>query len=387
MALHTRIRSSTGVDAMPDEVIVVGGGPAGLATAACLERRGIPARVLEQGPSVGHSWANYYDRLHLHTGRHLSRLPGLPLKREYPMYLSRDQVVRYLQDYARHFKLRVSTGERATRVTRDAARGGWRVETTKGVHHAPAVVVASGIFHNPLRPDFPGRSEFGGKVLHASEYRNPSSVRGRRVLVVGLGNSGAEIATELADAGRHVAIAVRSGVHLVPRDLLGVVPIQYVAYLARLLPPRIAEPVTAAVAKMGQRRLGAVGIPADTGPLTTIPVIGLGLVRAIKAGKVEVLGALDRFAPGAVHFADGRTREFDAVVLATGYAPALPFLRDLAAEPARLIPEQGVACPSEPGLYFVGFHYPLAGTLYTIRRHEAPLAAAEIAGQLARKAA
>src|SRR5437763_1224075 len=188
MALHPSIRPPIGVALVADEVIVIGGGPAGLATGACLERRGLAAR-------------------------------------------------------------------------------------------------------------FPGQGDFGGQVLHASEYHNPSSVRGRRVLVVGLGNSGAEIATELADAGRQVAIAVRSGVHLVPRDLLGAVPIQYVAYLARLLPPRIAEPVTAAVAKMGQRRLGAVGIPADTGPLTTIPVIGLGLVRAIKAGKVEVLGALDRFAP------------------------------------------------------------------------------------------
>lgn len=363
-----------------DEVLIVGGGPAGLATAACLGRRGIPARVLEQGPAVGHSWSQYYDRLHLHTGRHLSRLPGLPLGKDYPLYPARDEVVRYLRDYARRFDLRVSTDERVVAVRRDEARDGWRVETERDTRHAPAVVVASGTFHNPRRPRFPGLDDFGGPVLHAAEYRNPSSVAGRRVLVVGAGNSGAEIAVDLADAGREVTIAVRSGVHIVPRDLYGVLPVQYAAYVLQRLPPRLAGAITAAVDRQGRRRLASVGLPAAAGPLTTIPVIGLHLIDALRAGRVTARGGVARFRPGAVEFADGEVRPCDAVVLATGYEPALAFLRGLAADPATLVPPAGVACPAYPDLYFVGYHTSFNGTLYLIRQ-EAPQAARAIAAR------
>src|SRR5947209_17676195 len=129
---------------MADEVLVIGGGPAGLATAACLGRKGVPARVIEQGPEVGHSWAQYYDRLHLHTGKALSNLPFQPMPRDYPRYLPRAQVVEYLREYTQAQGITVSTDERVRSVTRDAA--GWRVETERQVRRAPAVVVATGFF-------------------------------------------------------------------------------------------------------------------------------------------------------------------------------------------------------------------------------------------------
>lgn len=364
------------------EVLIIGGGPAGLATASCLQRRGIPARILEMGEEVAHSWARYYDRVRLHTGKHLSNLPNRPFGRDYPLYVPRDDLVRYLRDYARHFDLAVSTGERATRVER-AADGGWRVETTRRVWQTPALVVATGSFNNPTVPHFPGQATFGGPIVHAADYRNPAGLAGARVLVVGAGNSGAEIAVELADAGRAVAIAIRSGINIVPRDLYGILPAQYLGYVLRRLPRRIAARLAAATEAQGARRLARAGIPkAAHSPLDQVPVIGLDLLAAIGAGRIAVRGGIARLDAGTVHFADGRAEPYDAIVLATGYEPDVAFLRPLAADPASLIPATGVACPAEPGLYFVGMHRTTQGVLYLISRHEAPEAARLIARQL-----
>jgi cation diffusion facilitator CzcD-associated flavoprotein CzcO len=370
---------------MADDVLVIGGGPAGLATAACLGRKGIPARVIEQGPAVGHSWARYYDRLRLHTGKALSNLPFQPMPRAYPRYVPRARVVEYLHDYAKQQDIAVSTGEHVLSVSRDET--GWRVETSVQVRYAPAVVVATGFFDNPHRPAFPGQETFGGQVLHSAAYRNPASVTGQRVLVVGLGNSGAEIAVELADAGRDVSLSVRSGVSVVPRDLFGVLPIQYAAYLMRRMPPRVARPVVTAITRQGKRRVAAADLPwADYLAIDRIPVIGLHVLKRIRAGRIAVRAPIDRFSTDSVHFTDGSSAPFDAVVFATGFLPALAFLQPLADDPATLIPAQGVACAAWPGLYFVGYHRTTAGVLYLIGRVEAPQAAAQVAAQLGKAA-
>lgn len=370
---------------MADEVLVIGGGPAGLATAACLGRKSIPTCVLEQGSAVGHSWAQYYDRLHLHTGKALSNLPFQPMPRDYPRYVPRADVARYLEDYAQAQGITVSTGERVLSVTRDDAA--WRVETSRQVRHVPAVVVATGFFDNPHRPSFPGQEEFCAQVIHSAAYRNPSSVSGQRVLVVGLGNSGAEIAVELADAGRDVSLSVRSGVSVVPRELFGVLPIQYAAYLMRRMPPNVAQPIVTAITRQGKRRLTAAGLPwADYLAIDRIPVIGLDILKRIRAGRITVREPIDRFFADAVQFTDGSLAPFDAVVLATGFLPALSFLQPLADDPTTLIPDQGVACAAWPGLYFVGFHRTTAGVLYVISRVEAPQAAAQIAAQFGKAA-
>jgi hypothetical protein len=169
--------------------------------------------------------------------------------------------------------------------------------------------------------------------------------------------------------------------------MFGVLPIQYAAYLMRRMPPRVARPVLAAITRQGKRRVAAAGLPwADYLAIDRIPVIGLDIIKRIRAGRITVRGPIDRLMPEGVHFMDGLAAPFDAVVLATGFLPALDFLKPLADDPATLIPARGVACAAWPGLYFVGYHRTTAGVLYVISRVEAPQAAARIAAQLGKAA-
>src|SRR6185437_11642438 len=199
------------------DVIIIGAGPAGLACAAAMRTLGLNATVLEKAGTVGSVWRLHYDRLHLHTDRDHSGLPGMAMPRDYPIYPSRAQVVEYLEAYARRFDVRPHFNTVVRRVERGGE--GWSVETDGGALVAPVIVVATGIATAPYRPSWPGMETFRGDAVHSSEYRNAAAFAGKRVLVVGFGNSGGEIALDLAEAGIDVALAVRSPVQIIPRDL------------------------------------------------------------------------------------------------------------------------------------------------------------------------
>jgi len=183
-------------------VLILGAGAAGLSTAGALKKLGVAATVLEQDAAIGGTWARRYDRLHLHTIRQLSGLAHLPIPRRYPRYVARDQYVRYLQGYARRMRLHVITGCEATLVTPLESTAGpcWQVETNRGVWQSRVVVIATGQYSIPRVPSWPGQESFTGQLIHSSDYRNGRAWAGKRALVVGVGNSGAEIATDLADA-------------------------------------------------------------------------------------------------------------------------------------------------------------------------------------------
>lgn len=181
-------------------VYVIGGGPGGLAAAAALRARGVRTVVLEKSENVGASWRRHYDRLHLHTTRRRSALPGLAMPRRFGRWVSRDDVVRYLEKYVEHHELEVVTGVEVSRIDRTADGTGWQLTATGGrVLTGRAVVVATGYNHTPRTPDWPGRDTFTGELTHASEYRNPAPYAGKDVLVVGIGNTGAEIAVDLVE--------------------------------------------------------------------------------------------------------------------------------------------------------------------------------------------
>src|SRR3954468_5876074 len=188
---------------MPEaSVVIVGGGASGLSAAGALKQQGIDAVVLEQDPQIGGTWARRYDRLHLHTVRGFSGLAPFGIPRRSPSYLSRDECVASLQEYAEHFALQVMTACEVSRIEREADGLHWSTSTTDGTTwRSRAVVIASGQYRVPITPRWPGADVFRGELSHSVDYRRPSAYAGKRVLVVGAGNSGAEIATDVADNG------------------------------------------------------------------------------------------------------------------------------------------------------------------------------------------
>src|SRR5882762_8245539 len=362
-------------------VLVVGGGPAGLATSQQLRRHGVPHRVLERGDTVGHTWANLYDSLTLHTGKHMSGLPGMPLPRSAPLFVPRREFLDYLRRYAERFDLPVDTGREVERMSR--TDGVWTMSTSRGALAATVVVVATGIVANPKTPHFPGQERFAGRVAHSVVYRRPDGYARRRVLVVGVGNSGAEIASEIARAGGKVTVAVRSGANVVPLTLAGL-PIQYVSFWVRKLPRRVQEGAVALVRLLTELRRGKPVLPRPAySPLDEIPVIGFHLVDAIAQGLIDLRGGVAELTSEGARFTDGTAGRFDDIILATGFAAALDPLGGLVQLDAKGFARRRdrVVSLDQPRLYFVGHNYAASGGLYNISR-DARLAARLIGAEL-----
>ncbi|MFJ8717873.1 flavin-containing monooxygenase [Streptomyces violaceus] len=378
----------------PDRpVYVIGGGPGGLAAAYALRARGIRAVVLEKSDRVGASWRRHYDRLHLHTTRRLSALPGLPMPRRFGRWVSRDNVVRYLEKYAEHHRLEIVTGVEVSRIERAPDGTGWLLHATGGRElTGSAVVVATGYNHTPRLPDWPGREAFTGEFLHAGEYRDGAPYAGRDVLVVGIGNTGAEIAVDLVESGAsRVRLAVRTVPHIVRRSTAGWAA-QYSGVLVRHLPVGLVDRISRVQAKVAIPDLSAHGLPRPGTGLYTrvkqgaIPVQDVGLIDAVRKGKVEVVAAVESFeGEGKIVLADGTRLSPDAVIAATGYVRALEGLvGHLDVLDARGKPVvHGARSPkTAPGLYFTGFTNPISGNL-----RELALDAVRIAKAIARDSA
>lgn len=313
-------------------VYVIGGGPGGLAVAAALREKGVRAVVLEKSEAVGASWRTHYDRLRLHTTRRLSALPGLKIPRSFGRWVARADVVRYLEKYAEVHDLEIVTGVEVDRVEKGADGGEWVLHATGGRRLVgSAVVVATGFNHTPRVPDWPGVGTYRREreLLHASAYRNPSPYEGRDVLVVGVGNTGAEIAADLAEGGAaRVRLAVRTAPYIVRRSTAGW-PSQRNGILVRRLPVGLVDRLTGLLGRFMTADLSAYGIPRPEGGLYSrvrqgaIPVQDVGLVAAVRAGTVEPVAAVDSFDGAEVVLADGSRITPDAVIAATGYERAL----------------------------------------------------------------
>lgn len=349
-------------------VLIVGAGPAGLATAAELARVDVPYRLFERGPSIATSWVNAYDSLRLHTGRHMSTLPGVGYPRGTPLFPTRDEFVSYLNYYVDRTGVRAEVGSEVTQLRREG--DGWVAIVDDARIAGSAVVMATGIMSNPVEPVISGRDTYRGSIIHSVAYRNPVPYRRQRVLVVGVGNSGGEIASELGAAGADVTILVRQGANVVPRTIAGI-PIQYLAAGLRRLPAGARRSIATMIQRMSERRLGPAVLPRPPWTaLDRIPVIGLHLMESIKAGKVRVkLGTIDRLTPSSVVFSDGTKGVFDHIILATGFAPALSPLGSLIRRDDRgfAMRTDHVASADQPDLWFVGMRYDSTGAIANIK--------------------
>ncbi|MFI5756154.1 flavin-containing monooxygenase [Streptomyces sp. NPDC051569] len=364
---------------MPDDfaltndrpVYVIGGGPGGLAVAAVLRERGVRAVVLEKSEAVGASWRRHYERLRLHTTRRKSALPGLTMPRSFGRWVARADVVRYLETYAAHHELEIVTGVEVTRIERSPDGSGWLLHATGGRElTGRAVVVATGHNHTPRLPAWPGRESYGGDLRHASEYRDAGPYAGKDVLVVGAGNTGAEIAVDLVEGGAaRVRLAIRTAPHIVRRSTAGW-PAQSTGILVRRLPVWSVDLAGGLMGRLTTPDLSAQGLPRpDTGLYSrvrqgAIPVQDVGLISAVRAGRVEPVAAVESFTEDAVVLADGSRITPDAVIAATGYDRALEGLvGDLAVLDDRGRPlVHGARTPKHaPGLYFTGFTNPISG--------------------------
>jgi len=365
------------------DTLVIGAGPAGLAVAACLKNRGASCIIVDRASEVGSSWRHHYDRLHLHSDRDRSALPYLPFPAGTPRYPSREQVIGYLELYARHFELAPHFNEEVRTVR--PCDPGWMTTTTAGIYYSRRVVVATGYNAVPYLPQWRGQERFRGRMLHSSDYRNGESFRGQSVLVVGFGNSGGEIAIDLHEHGARVAMAVRGPVNIVPREILGV-PILAISIALNHLPARLADALAAPlvrlvigdITKLGFRKL-PMGPFTQIKVTTRIPLIDVGTVKLVREGHIEVLGDIREMGETDVTFDDGRVRGFDAIVAATGYSPRSDcFLEPQGDILAVKQPRPPSGGEKKSGLHYCGFIVSPTGMLRDIGI-EARRVAADIA--------
>jgi cation diffusion facilitator CzcD-associated flavoprotein CzcO len=343
--------------------VVIGAGPAGLASAAELRRRGVPAVVLERGDGIATSWRGRYDRLRLNSSRWFSKLPGGRYPRGTDIFPSRDEVIAYLEGYARENALDVRLNTHVDRIDPEGA--GWVVRTSNGDVRAEQVIVAAGYEHTPHVPDWPGRERFDGPLVHAAEYRNPEPFRGRDVLVVGPGCSGMEIAYDLAEGGaQRVRLAVRTPPNMLLRSPIG--PGIALA-LMRMRPERADR-----IANVGRKKeigdLTEFGLPVpEEGTFSRLRRLGVApaivdkvVVEAIRERRIEIVAGVESLDDSGVGLADGTRIEPHAVIAATGYRRGLEgMLGHLDVLDDEGVPRAFAAEAAAPGLRFVGYlHIP-----------------------------
>jgi putative flavoprotein involved in K+ transport len=334
-----------------------------------LRKRGVDAVVIDRASAVGSSWRGHYDRLHLHTVRWLSDLPGMRFPRKHGRWVSRDGVVEYLERYVEHHELELMLDTEVRGLTRDGDE--WVLDTSAGEVRSGHVVVATGYNHTPFMPEYPGRDGFEGELTHASRYRNAEPYRGRDVLVVGSGNTGAEIAVDLVEGGaRRVRLAVRTPPNIVRRQVGGT-PNQVMAVALRRLPPRFVDSFVGTAQRLTVGDLTRYGLPKPTRGVYTriieddvIPIIDVGLVDCIKAGQVEPVKALLGFDGADVILAGHERIRPDAVIVATGYRRGLePLVGSLGVlgPSGKPLVNGARTHPNAPGLYFTGYTNPISG--------------------------
>jgi putative flavoprotein involved in K+ transport len=358
------------------KAIVCGAGTAGLAAAAALRGVGVEVLVLEQTDQVGASWRTRYDGLRLNTPGWMSTQPGYRAsRRRYGEFPPRDAWVQYLEDYAAHHRIDARFGTQVRRL--EPMDGGWQVETNREDLQARFVVIATGFDRDPDLPDWPGREDFTGELIHSSAYRNPEPYRGRDILVVGPNTTGSEVAALLSRGGAgRVRMACRTPPNLMNRKFLGA-SVNIAGLALNHLPLRVADRICRRLQRVLFGDLTPYGLPrSPIGVATAMsrwgrgPVYDDGFVALLKAGRIEIVDAVVGFEGQGVLLADGTRIQPDVVIASTGYRRGLEPLvghLDVLDEDGVPFVTGGNQHPSAPGLFFNGYRTDLSGQLRLMR--------------------
>ncbi|EEF45921.1 indole-3-pyruvate monooxygenase YUCCA6 [Ricinus communis] len=353
--------------------VIVGAGPSGLAVAACLKERGVPSIVLERSNCIASLWQlKTYDRLRLHLPKQFCELPLMGFPQGFPTYPTKQQFIDYLDKYADKFDVRPRFNETVSHAEYDQVLGFWRVRTAgpkveETEYVCRWLVVATGENAEALVPEIEGMGEFGGDIRHTSLYRSGEEFRGKKVLVVGCGNSGMEVCLDLCNHSAKPSLVVRDTVHVLPREMLGKSTFGLSMWLLKWLPMRLVDRFLLVVSRLMLGDTSRFGLDRpQLGPLELknmsgkTPVLDVGTLARIKSGDIKVCPGVKRLKRHTVEFVNGKLESFDAIVLATGYKSNVPswlkeggqMFSEKDGLPRRPFPN---GWKGESGLYAVGF--------------------------------
>ncbi|CAN1287550.1 Probable indole-3-pyruvate monooxygenase YUCCA4 [Linum perenne] len=363
--------------------IIVGAGPSGLATAACLSQHGVPSLILEKSDCIASLWQHKtYDRLKLHLPKHFCQLPLMGFPENFPKYPTKHQFLTYLQSYAAHFKIRPIFNQSVSTAEFDPSAAMWMVYTDEFLYISRWLIVATGENAEPVVPEIAGIGKFKGRVVHTSEYKSAKAFAGQKVLVVGCGNSGMEVSLDLCRNNATPYMVVRNTVHVLPREMMGMSTFGVAVGLLKWLPLRFVDRVLLAAAGLFLGNTDELGLRRPkTGPLELknvtgkTPVLDVGALSQIRSGKIKVMEGVKEITKTGAKFLDGQDKDFDSIILATGYKSNVPsWLKTKDGMPKTEFPN---GWKGEDGLYTVGFtRRGLLGTA-----SDAVKIAADVAGQ------
>jgi dimethylaniline monooxygenase (N-oxide forming) len=365
-------------------VCVIGAGSSGIASCQVMHARGLAFDCFEMGSEVGGNWrydndngrASAYRSLHANSSRRCMQYATFPIADHCPDYLSHTMITKYLDDFVDHFGFRRKIHFR-TEVIRvePVAAGGWDVTVRQRgtgavrTERYSTVLVANGHHWDPRYPEpaFPGADSFTGQQLHSHRYRTPEPFNGKRVLVVGIGNSACDIAAECSQVADRTLIAMRRGAHIVPKYLFGR-PTDHLTLmrLGAKAPLWLQRSAMALLLRIARGRVTDYGLPKPDHPiLSAAPAISDSLLSRLGHGDITVKPNIERFEGARVRFADGTVEEVDAVIYCSGYKLSFPFLDEIliGARDDLLALYRRVVAPKMPGLYFIGLVQPIGATM------------------------
>lgn len=363
-----------------DRACIIGAGSSGIAACQVLQERGIPFDCFETGSAIGGNWrylndngmSSAYRSLHINTSKKVMEYASFPMPQDYPHYPNHFQIARYFDDYVNHFGLldRITFRTEVTRV--EPAGGGWDVTTRhrdggeRKTARYRAVLVANGHHWDPRYPEPPFPGKFDGEQTHAHHYKVPDPYRGKRVLVLGIGNSAADIAVETARVSERTFLAMRRSAYVIPKYLFGQPFDMLTKSSLTRLPFWLQRLSLRIMVRVAHGRMTDYGLPRpDHKVLSAHPTVSADLLTRIGHGDITLKPNIERLDGGKVQFVDGSIESVDAIIYCTGYKISFPFLDEslVSAPDNRIGLYRRVVAPNHRGLYFLALVQPLGATM------------------------